>query len=113
MTSVQELLVRSPDIVNSLGEEIWLGLGTNMALIRLKPGTSSEKRRYPNTKEWYGVLSGRPTLFIDGELIQLSRYKLVTIGPGQLHQLVNNTTEDVLFAVLTRIPWNEKDSYVF
>lgn len=113
MIVVNEILTRPPDIINQCGEEIWTGVGSNLAMVRLQPGTRSERHYHVVTKEWYFILMGHPVMELDSETLYLHKGVMVTIIPGQIHQIFNRTQKDVLFLVQTNIPWSADDQYFF
>ncbi len=112
MKSVKEFIDRPPDLVNSQGEEIWENYRPNMAIVRLKPGTSSDKHYHKKTREIYGILYGYPILIVDGKSDRLHPHNLRTIRPGQVHQIINSTINDVIFAVISSIPWSPDDTFL-
>ncbi len=112
MTAVRDFILKDPNYINTFGEEVWEGYGTNLALVRLKPGTYSEQHYHLYTKEIYGILYGCPTIVIDEERILLHPGMLITIVPEQIHQIFNHTDEEVIFAVKTNIPWSAADMFV-
>ena len=112
MNLIEQTSCEAPDIVNPTGEEIWTHVGRNMALVRLRPGTSSEEHFHKLTKEWYSLIQGRPTLYLNGEEAELVLGKPVEIEPQVIHHILNKTDDDVYFLVQGDRKWDPSDQYL-
>lgn len=106
MWSLEHLLHNAPDMVNYGGEEVWLGLGSNMVLIRLKPGTRSELYHHLSTQESYTVIKGRARFFYANGNLFLAAGQEIIMAPPYSHQVFNESEEDVIIFGKLRIPWN-------
>lgn len=72
--------------------------GINQILLR--PGQRGRIHRHSHQEEVYLVLSGRLTLWIEGEPHELAKGDLARVAPALRRQLANPTRDDVLLLAL-------------
>jgi uncharacterized cupin superfamily protein len=78
-----------------------LGITTfGLNQMMLRPGQRGRIHRHEHQEEVYLVLSGRLTLWIEGEPHELGEGDLARVAPDLRRQLANRTTEDVLVLAL-------------
>ncbi|WP_462408606.1 cupin domain-containing protein [Neobacillus sp. Marseille-QA0830] len=67
------------------------------------PGGTSEVRHYhQHSQQFFFVLSGNPTLEVDGERYSLSEHEGIEVPPLVPHQMFNDSNEDAEFLVISK-----------
>ncbi len=94
-----QMRVANTDIGKQLDLD-WLGA----RLWRLSPGQASTRHRHFAQHELYVVLDGNGRIRIDGELLTLTPLSAVTIEPGSVRQVFNDTDQDVLWLMVGAPP---------
>jgi len=77
----------------------------SVAHITLKPHSASLKHYHPEAEESYVMLSGQARVVIDGETQLLNVGDMVAIKSPQVHQIFNDTDQDVVFLAMCAPPW--------
>jgi len=67
--------------------------GTRVQMVSMAPGDSISDHYHKTSYEVYCVLKGQCTLIVDGQEIILRPRTLITIEPGDIHQLHNHGHE--------------------
>ncbi len=94
------------ETVRELGGHTAGGLAEHsVAHITLPPGVSSLKHFHPEVEESYYVLTGIARVEIDGQTRRLVPGQLVAIRPSEVHQVFNDTDDDVALLVTCTPPW--------
>jgi uncharacterized cupin superfamily protein len=86
--------VLNTDLAKQLGCEQYGG-----RLWRLAPGQASTRHRHRAQHELYVVLEGTGRIRVDGELLTLAPLSALTVEPGSLRQVFNDTDADALWIV--------------
>ncbi|MGG3564363.1 cupin domain-containing protein [Neobacillus rhizosphaerae] len=67
------------------------------------PGQSSEVRHYhQQTRQFFFVLVGSPTLEVNGERFTLTPHEGIEVPPHIPHQMFNESNSDVEFLVISQ-----------
>jgi mannose-6-phosphate isomerase-like protein (cupin superfamily) len=77
---------------------------------RMPPGTAESKHVHHVAKQFFFQLSGEATMEIEERLITLHPREGITILPGILHRIYNNSLEDIEFLVIST-PSTKGDRY--
>lgn len=111
----QPTLDLPPTITGRDGEEIWERFLGNLALVRLRPGKSSELHRHDDMTEYYIGLAGLPVLYLEFEgkakKYNLAPGLMIPIFPKVRHQIWNNpeAKQDAVFSVKCEPYYNPDD----
>lgn len=108
-----------PEISNPEGEILQEIFGTNtggienhsLAKVTLPPGKKSVPHYHKISTESYMILSGTATLQIDQHRATLNPGEGALIAPLEVHQITNQTNEDVVFLAVCVPAWQPDDSY--
>lgn len=111
MKLFSETLLRPADITNPHGEEIWLNIGRNTVLVRLRPGTRSETHYHKIITERCSVLNGQLSLLLNGVESIYEFGPIITIPPLAWHQVFNHSKFDATFLVRSSAEWKTEDQY--
>jgi mannose-6-phosphate isomerase-like protein (cupin superfamily) len=66
------------------------------------PADAAEMRHYHSkSRQFFYILSGKATIEIEGQCIELTEGQGVEVNPGARHQFMNRSTEDVHFLVIS------------
>ena len=68
---------------------------------RVPPGARETRHFHPTARQFFYILSGRATIDIDGERIELESGQGIEIAPGTTHQFINDSPDDVHFLVVS------------
>jgi mannose-6-phosphate isomerase-like protein (cupin superfamily) len=69
----------------------------SLAEARLMPGKSTTPHYHPKTEEIYYVISGQARMKIGDDARVVGRGDAIAIPPGQVHQITNTGTEELVF----------------
>jgi mannose-6-phosphate isomerase-like protein (cupin superfamily) len=70
----------------------------------MPPGTAEVWHRHAKAQQFFYVLSGRGTMHIERETLELSSGDGVWILPGMWHQIRNESQQPVRFLVISQPP---------
>lgn len=99
--SIQEVLGnRAGGIVNH-----------SVAFITLKPGKASKQHYHKVSSESYLILKGIGSLEIDGNQFDLNPGEAVLIQPLEVHKIINNSPEELVFLAVCVPAWYPQDSF--
>ena len=68
---------------------------------KVPPGCSEVKHYHKKSHQFFYVLSGCAAIEIENEIFQLNSFEGIEVKPGQVHQLRNETKEDLEFIVVS------------
>lgn len=83
----------------------------SLASITIQPGKSSQPHFHKISDESYLILSGTATMIVDTEQFELNPWEAILIQPGEVHQILNKGTEDLVFLAVCVPAWQPDDSY--
>lgn len=83
----------------------------SLAEITIPPGNASSQHFHKFSEESYLILSGEATLDIDGQVFKLNPGEAVLIEPHEIHQISNQTDEDLVFIAVCVPAWSPEDSF--
>jgi len=69
---------------------------------RMPPGASEQRHRHEFARQFFYVLAGELTMEDGGVVHVLTAGVGLEIGPGQAHQAMNRSDEDVRFLVVSQ-----------
>lgn len=64
------------------------------------PGTVIGRHQHVGNEEMYFVVAGRPLVTVESDAQRLAAGSLSIVRNGQSHELINDTTEDVIILVV-------------
>jgi mannose-6-phosphate isomerase-like protein (cupin superfamily) len=75
----------------------------NLSVIqeRVPPGKSERKHFHEKSRQFFYVLEGTATLEVGDQLITLREREGIEISPSVPHRLLNNSTKDLEFLVIS------------
>lgn len=97
------------------GCEGWrLLAGPDLSVIReiMPPGRSERTHYHERSRQYFYVLNGQLTMFMNGRREVLHSHQGVEIQPSVPHQAVNESPHDVEFLVISAPPGQEDRVYV-
>jgi mannose-6-phosphate isomerase-like protein (cupin superfamily) len=68
---------------------------------RVPPGRFEIRHLHRKARQFFYILSGEATMMIGDETIKLSAHQAIEIPPGVAHQFRNDSTEEVVFLVIS------------
>ena len=76
----------------------------NLSVIQEKmlPHTYEEKHYHEKAQQFFYILKGVATFEIDGEMISVNAGEGLSILPGVVHRIFNDTTNDLQFLVISQ-----------
>jgi mannose-6-phosphate isomerase-like protein (cupin superfamily) len=86
------------------GCEGWrLATGPELSVIleRIPPGGAELKHYHDRARQCFFVLSGRATMEIGDQRLELQAQQACTVLPGVPHSITNPTEEDLMFLVIS------------
>lgn len=106
-------------IKNQGGERIQEVLGVqagsvhshSVAEITIPPGSTAMPHFHKKTEETYLILSGTATIQIQDEQLDITTGEAVLIEPGEVHQIMNNGEENLVFIAVCVPAWQPGDSF--
>jgi len=69
---------------------------------RIAPAIKEVKHYHERTWQFFYILSGKGTIEIDGEFIELNQSDGIEVAPPQVHQLSNTGDDYLTFIVFSR-----------
>ena len=69
---------------------------------RMPPNTAEVKHKHRNVQQFFFVLKGVATFDLEGETITVRENEGIHIQKGQVHQIKNNTKNDLEFLVVSQ-----------
>ena len=77
--------------------------GDDLSVIqeRVPPGAFETKHRHHKARQFFYILNGEATIVLVDRNIRLSAGQGLEIPPGVVHQFRNDSTEDVVFLVVS------------
>lgn len=108
-----------PKINNPDGEIIQEILGIqagnvnshSLAEVTIPPGKTSVSHFHKESEESYLILSGTATLKIDQAELTLTSGDAVLIEPHEIHQISNQSHQDLVFLAVCVPAWHPEDSF--
>jgi mannose-6-phosphate isomerase-like protein (cupin superfamily) len=88
-----------------MGETAGGAVQHSLAQIVLPPNTSSLKHYHPTTEESYYILAGTGRIILDDESRTVSAGDAVAIPVNAVHQILNDTEENLVFLAVCAPPW--------
>jgi len=83
----------------------------SLAEIRIPPGNTSSKHFHKFSEESYLILSGEAALNINGNEFTLYSGEAILIEPQEIHQISNQTAEELVFIAVCVPAWSPDDSF--
>jgi mannose-6-phosphate isomerase-like protein (cupin superfamily) len=77
---------------------------------RMPAGTSEKMHYHKLSRQFFFVLEGTATMDVNGDRVVLEKNHGVEISPGVLHQLRNESNEELSFLVFS-VPKSHGDRY--
>ncbi len=77
----------------------------SMAHITLPAGKASLRHYHPVAEESYFILSGQARFELDGESNVLNPGDAIAIPTNAVHQIFNDSSEDLVFLAICAPPW--------
>lgn len=71
---------------------------------RVPPGSAEVRHYHERSHQFFFVLSGQATLEVGGEKIVLNAQEGLEVPPHISHQLLNESTSEVIFLVISQPP---------
>ncbi|MFS1512919.1 cupin domain-containing protein [Chengkuizengella sp. SCS-71B] len=68
---------------------------------KMPPHTTENKHFHNKSKQFFFVLSGQATIEVKDEMILLNEHEGIEILPNTPHQMMNNSSSDVEFLVIS------------
>ncbi len=88
-----------------LGQAAGGGQQHSLAHITLPAGAASLKHYHPQAEESYFILSGQGRLMMEDQQRSLSPGDAVVIPVNAVHQIFNDTDDDLIFLAVCAPPW--------
>jgi mannose-6-phosphate isomerase-like protein (cupin superfamily) len=83
----------------------------SLAEVKIPPGNASSKHFHKFSEESYLILSGEAALDINGNEFTLFPGEAVLIEPQEIHQISNQTSEELAFIAVCVPAWSPDDSF--
>jgi len=83
----------------------------SLAEITIPPGNASSPHYHKYSEESYLILSGKAALEVDGQVFSLLPGEAVFIEPLEIHQISNQSDEDLVFIAVCVPAWSPEDSF--
>ncbi|HEX4039613.1 MAG TPA: cupin domain-containing protein [Acidobacteriaceae bacterium] len=83
-----------------------LARGESLSVIeeRMPPGTREQRHSHTRARQFFYVLAGELTMEVEGRTHSLAAHHGLEIAPGERHQALNASGEDVRFLVISTPP---------
>jgi mannose-6-phosphate isomerase-like protein (cupin superfamily) len=75
---------------------------------RMPPHTSEQMHRHKHAQQFFFILSGEAVFEIEGKTISVKNQEGLTVYPGQVHRISNETESDLEFLLCSQ-PATGKD----
>lgn len=85
--------------------------GHSLARIVIPPGKSSSPHYHKISRETYYILEGRGEMEVDGKKYTLHPGQACLIEPGEVHQIFNQSLNDLVFLAVCVPAWVPEDSF--
>jgi len=69
---------------------------------RMPPGTAEQRHKHERSRQFFYVLSGALTMEVEGAMYRLGAGMGLEIAPGEAHQAINSSGEEVRFLVVSQ-----------
>jgi len=83
----------------------------SLAEITILPGNASSRHYHKFSEESYLILSGEATLDINDRVFTLKPEEAVLIEPLEIHQISNQSAEELVFIAVCVPAWSPDDSF--
>ena len=84
----------------------------SLAIVQIPPGKASEPPHYHKfAEETYYILSGEGRMVIEKRAIQLRPGEACLIQPGEVHQIFNDSVDELEILVICARAWRSDDSF--
>ena len=80
----------------------------SVILEHMPPDTSEVKHKHQRAQQFFFILKGVATFDLDGEMILVRENEGIHVKKDQVHQITNNTNNDLEFLVISH-PHSHKD----
>jgi mannose-6-phosphate isomerase-like protein (cupin superfamily) len=70
----------------------------------MPPHTSEARHKHGRSRQFFFILSGEAAIEIDGKEHILQSQQGIEIAPGAVHQILNNSNEELHFLVISSPP---------
>lgn len=78
------------------------GSGLSVIQERMPPGTFEAKHFHQQSRQFFYVLSGQAVMELEGNCVTLNPQEGIEIPPGTVHQIFNQSEQDVEFLVISQ-----------
>jgi mannose-6-phosphate isomerase-like protein (cupin superfamily) len=82
----------------------------SLAEARLPPGASTAPHYHRKTEEIYYILTGGGRMTIGDDVRQVGPGDAIAIPPGEMHQIVNNGNQPLVFLCCCAPPYEHEDT---
>lgn len=83
----------------------------SLAQIVIPDGQSSQPHYHKISQETYFILAGRGHMMVDDREFELGPGQACLIEQGEVHQIINQGKEDLIFLAFCVPPWVPEDSF--
>ncbi len=83
----------------------------SVAIITLEPGKTSSPHYHKVSSESYLILEGVASMIVDKKHFELMPCELVLLQPNEVHQILNNGQENLVFLAVCVPAWCPEDSF--
>jgi len=83
----------------------------SLAKITIEPGKGSARHFHKESEESYLILSGKASIMIDDHQFSLSAGEAILIEANEVHQIANNTDQNLIFLAVCVPAWRPDDSF--
>ncbi|SHG22396.1 cupin domain-containing protein [Dysgonomonas macrotermitis] len=83
----------------------WIFVDTNELSIKqeaMPPSTKEKKHYHTTAQQFFYILKGRATFYIESEKIEINKHEGITITPDKEHYIANETTTPIEFIVVSQ-----------
>ncbi len=84
--------------------ESWILQNSNNLIVKreqMPPNTKELKHFHEKAQQFFYILSGVATFFLEGEIVEISKSKGISVMPNQKHFIANEGTVDLEFLVIS------------
>jgi mannose-6-phosphate isomerase-like protein (cupin superfamily) len=86
------------------GWHLVLSAGLSVIEERMPPGAAEERHSHAKARQFFYVLEGELTMEVEGRPHGLGARQGLEVGPGEKHQVTNESGRDVRFLVISTPP---------
>jgi len=83
----------------------------SLAEVNIQPGNKSSKHFHKHSEESYLILSGEAIVEINNSMYQLLPGEAVLLEPLDVHQISNQSDQDLVFLAVCVPAWSPDDSF--